>query len=129
MSDQSDATPGPPPKPTSAPPQATSPEPSADASGSDGPRTTDDGLPGLDLVLDVPLQVTVEIGSARMLVQEVLQLDSGSVIELDRMAGEPADMLVNGRVFARGEVIVSDDRLSIRLVEITGGSPLGSANR
>lgn len=86
-------------------------------------------LAGLDLVLDVPLQVTVEIGSARMLVQEVLQLDTGSVIELDRMAGEPADMLVNGRVVARGEVIVSDERLAIRLVEITGGDRLGDGHR
>ena len=81
--------------------------------------------PGLDVLLDVPLRVTVEIGSARMLVQEVLQLGPGSVIELDRMAGEPADLLVNGRVVARGEVVVSDDRLSIRVVEITGGSPSG----
>jgi len=81
--------------------------------------------PGLAAVLDVPLRVTVEIGSARMLVQEVLQVGPGSVIALDRMAGEPADLLVNGRLVGRGEVIVDEDRLSIRLVEITGGDRLG----
>lgn len=76
----------------------------------------------LGLVLDVPLEVTVEIGSARMRVREILQLAKGSVIELDRPAGEPADVLVNGRVIARGEVAVVEGRLSVRIVEIVGGS-------
>ncbi len=76
----------------------------------------------LGLVLDVPLEVTVEIGSARMRVREILQLAKGSVIELDRPAGEPADVLVNGRVIARGEVTVVEGRLSVRIVEIVGGS-------
>ena len=76
----------------------------------------------LGLVLDVPLEVTVEIGSARMRVREILQLAKGSVVELDRPAGEPADVLVNGRVIARGEVTVIEGRLSVRIVEIVGGS-------
>ncbi len=72
----------------------------------------------LDLVIDVPLRVTVEVGSASMLVREVLQFSKGSVIELDRAAGEPADVLVNGRLLARGEVTVEDDRLAVRIVEM-----------
>lgn len=76
------------------------------------------GSASLDLVIDVPLRVTVELGSTRMLVREVLQLDKGSVIDLDRAAGEPADVLVNGRLLARGEVTVEDDRLAVRIVEM-----------
>lgn len=72
----------------------------------------------LDLVIDVPLRVTVQVGSASMLVREVLQFGKGSVIELDRAAGEPADVLVNGRLLARGEVTVEDDRLAVRIVEM-----------
>lgn len=79
------------------------------------------GRSGLDFVLDVPLRVTVEIGSTRMLVAEVLQLDKGSVVELDRLAGEPADVLVNGRLVGRGEVTMVEDRLAVRLLEIDGG--------
>jgi len=100
----------------------------ATAQPESGRPTSGAATPGLDVLLDVPLRVTVEIGSARMLVQEVLQLGPGSVIELDRMAGEPADLLVNGRVVARGEVVVSDDRLSIRVVEITGGDSIGDGS-
>jgi flagellar motor switch protein FliN/FliY len=85
--------------------------------GAKGTRT------GLDFVLDVPLRVTVEIGSTRMLVAEVLQLDKGSVVELDRLSGEPADVLVNGRLVGRGEVTMVEDRLAVRLLEIDGGTP------
>lgn len=77
----------------------------------------------LDLVIDVPLRVTVEVGSSRMLVREVLQFNKGSVIELDRAAGEPADVLVNGRLLARGEVTVEDDRLAVRIVEMLVEAP------
>lgn len=77
----------------------------------------------LDFVLDVPLEVRVEIGSARLRVGEVLQLDKGSVVELDRMAGDPADVLVNGRLVAKGEVTTVDDRLAVRLLEIAGRAP------
>ncbi len=77
----------------------------------------------LDLVIDVPLRVTVEVGSASMLVREVLQFSKGSVIELDRAAGQPADVLVNGRLLARGEVTVEDDRLAVRIVEMLALPP------
>ncbi len=81
--------------------------------------------PGLDFVLDVPLRLTVEIGAARMLVGDVLQLDKGSVVELDRAAGDPADVRVNGRVIARGEITVVEDRIAVRLIEICSGAGSG----
>ena len=84
---------------------------------------------GLDFVLDVPLRVTVEVGGARMLVRDVLQLAKGSVVELDRMSGEPADVLVNGRLVARGEITVEDERLAVRLIEVVGPEGLGRAVR
>ncbi len=80
---------------------------------------------GLDFVLDVPLQLRVEIGHAELLVREVLQLAKGSVVELDRMNGEPADVVVNDRMIAKGEVTVVDGRLAVRIVEILGSEPLG----
>ncbi len=76
----------------------------------------------LELVLDVPVRVTVEVGTARLLVREVLQFEKGSVVELDRQSGEPADILVNGRVLARGEVTVVDDRLAVRVVEVVASA-------
>ena len=76
----------------------------------------------LDFVLDVPLQVEVRIGETRMRVGEVLQLDKGSVIELDRMAGDPVDVLVNGRLIARGEVTTVGDRIAVRLLELADRS-------
>ena len=80
---------------------------------------------GLDLVLDVPLHVTVEVGGARMNVREILQLAKGSVVELDRSSGEPADVLVNGRVVARGELTVVDDQVAVRIVEVVGTAGAG----
>jgi flagellar motor switch protein FliN/FliY len=79
----------------------------------------------LEFVADVPLRVTVEIGSARLLVRDVLRLEQGSIVELDRMAGEPADVLVNGRLVARGELTVVDDRLAVTLTEVVGGAKAG----
>ena len=76
----------------------------------------------LDFVLDVPLRVEVRIGETRMRVGEVLQLDKGSVIELDRMAGDPVDVLVNGRLIARGEVTTVGDRIADRLLELSDRS-------
>jgi len=75
----------------------------------------------LDLVSEVPVQLTVEVGSTRILLREVLQLDTGSVVELDRESGELADVLVNGRLIARGDVTVVEDRLAVRIVEIVKG--------
>lgn len=72
----------------------------------------------MNMVMDIPLDVTVELGHARMLIKDVLELGSGSVVELDRVAGEPVDVLVNGRLVAKGEVIVIEDNFGIRITEI-----------
>ena len=74
----------------------------------------------LGFIEDVPVRISVELGGTKMRVREVLRLGEGSVVELDRMAGEPADVLVNGRVVARGDLTVVEDRLAIRIVELVG---------
>lgn len=73
---------------------------------------------GLDLLGDVDLDVTIELGRTHMLVEDVLRLDSGSVVELDKLAGDPVDVYVNGRRVARGEVIVLNDNFCIRISEV-----------
>lgn len=72
----------------------------------------------LDLILDVPLKVTVELGRTRMPINELMKLSQGSVIELSKMAGEPLEVLVNNKPIARGEVVVVKDKFGVRLVEI-----------
>lgn len=72
----------------------------------------------LDLILDIPMQVSVRMGSARLLVRELLQLGQGSVIELDKLAGEPMDVLVNNKLVAKGEVVVVNDKFGIRLTDV-----------
>ncbi|HZT43109.1 MAG TPA: flagellar motor switch protein FliN [Chthonomonadaceae bacterium] len=82
-------------------------------------ETLDTTLPrGLELILDIPLEVTVELGRVRMLIKDVLALASGSIVELDKVAGEPVDLLVNGRLVAKGEVVVIEDNFGIRITEI-----------
>ena len=80
------------------------------------------GLPeaatGIDMLGDVDLQVTIELGRTEMLVEDVLKLGNGSVVELDKLAGDPVDMFVNGRLVARGEVLVLNDSFCIRISEI-----------
>jgi flagellar motor switch protein FliN/FliY len=78
---------------------------------------------GLDLLHDVEMEVSAELGRTRMSVRELLSLSPGAVVELDRAAGSPADLLVNGRLIARGEVVVIDENFGIRITEIvTPGS-------
>ena len=67
---------------------------------------------------DVPMQVTVELGRTTLLIKEVLSLGEGSVVELDKLAGEPVDLLVNGKKFALGEVVVIDENFGVRITEI-----------
>lgn len=82
-------------------------------------KMSGDNLPrGMDMIMDIPLEVSVELGRVRMLIKDVLALSSGSIVELERIAGEPVDLLVNGRLLARGEVVVIDDNFGIRLTEI-----------
>ncbi|HEU4620986.1 MAG TPA: flagellar motor switch protein FliN [Burkholderiaceae bacterium] len=72
----------------------------------------------IQLVLDIPVQLTVELGRTRIAIKQILQLAQGSVIELDALAGEPMDVLVNGCLIAQGEVVVVNDRFGIRLTDI-----------
>jgi len=77
---------------------------------------------GLDFILDIPLQITVELGRAQMLINDLLQLGQGSVVELSKLAGEPMEVLVNQKLIARGEVVVVNEKFGIRLTDII--SPL-----
>lgn len=72
----------------------------------------------LDFVLDIPLRVSVELGRTKILVQDLLKLHKGSVMELNKPAGEPLEILVNDRVVAKGEVIVINEKFGIRLIDI-----------
>ncbi|MBI5194318.1 MAG: flagellar motor switch protein FliN [Nitrospirae bacterium] len=76
------------------------------------------GMNNLDFLLDVSLNLSVNIGSTRMLIKDLLQLGQGSIIELNKIAGEPMDVLVNDRLIARGEVVVVNDKFGIRLTDI-----------
>ncbi|MFT8319505.1 MAG: flagellar motor switch phosphatase FliY [Bacillus sp. (in: firmicutes)] len=72
----------------------------------------------LDMLMDIPLQVTVELGRTKRSVKEILELSSGSIIELDKLAGEPVDILVNNRLIAQGEVVVIDENFGVRVTDI-----------
>jgi flagellar motor switch protein FliN/FliY len=72
----------------------------------------------LDLILDIPLTVTVELGRSKMLINDLLQLGQGSVIELTKLVGEPLEVLVNNKLVARGEVVVVNDKFGVRLTDI-----------
>ncbi|MBP6421280.1 MAG: flagellar motor switch protein FliN [Propionivibrio sp.] len=80
------------------------------------------GTPGimneLDMILDIPVQITVELGRTKITIKNLLQLAHGSVVELDAMAGEPMDVMVNGTLIAQGEVVVVNDKFGIRLTDI-----------
>ncbi len=72
----------------------------------------------LDAILDVPVTIAMEIGRTRINIRNLLQLNQGSVVELDRLAGEPMDVLVNGTLIAQGEVVVVNDKFGIRLTDV-----------
>jgi flagellar motor switch protein FliN len=76
----------------------------------------------LDMLMDIPLQVTVELGRTKRSVKEILELSSGSIIELDKLAGEPVDILVNNRLIAKGEVVVIDENFGVRVTDIVSQS-------
>lgn len=82
------------------------------------PRSSGGAPNNLDFILDIPLQLSARLGSTRMLVRDLLQLGQGSVIELDRLAGEPLEVLVNGKLVARGEAVVVNEKLGIRLTDV-----------
>ena len=72
----------------------------------------------IEFLLDIPLEVSVELGRTKMLINDLLQLGQGSVIELDKLAGDPVEILVNQRLVARGEVVVVNEKFGIRLTDI-----------
>lgn len=76
------------------------------------------GSQNLDFLLDIPLDVTVELGRTRMIINKMLQLTQGSVVELDKAAGEPVEIFVNDKLLGKGEVIVVNERFGVRITEI-----------
>ncbi|WP_148253894.1 flagellar motor switch protein FliN [Aidingimonas lacisalsi] len=108
---------------------ATDPEPQADTSSASQaagdqvfkPLDKDAGNSGmrdLEMIMDIPVKLTVELGRTRITIKQLLELAQGSVIELDGLAGEPMDILINGYLIAQGEVVVVDDKYGIRITEI-----------
>ena len=73
---------------------------------------------GIDLLLDIPLEVSVEVGRSHILVRDLLQLQEGSLVELDKLAGEPLDLYVNSRLIARGEAVVVNEKFGLRLTDV-----------
>ena len=101
----------------------TTPAPQTDdATAAEQPVETADVPQGagnnIDMVLDIPVTLSMELGRTRMSIHELLQLNSGSVVELQRLADEPLDVLVNGTLVAHGEAVVIDDKFGIRLTDV-----------
>jgi flagellar motor switch protein FliN/FliY len=80
--------------------------------------TGDGSVNDINMVLDIPVQLSVELGRTRVSIKHILQLGQGSVVELDALAGEPMDVLVNGYLIAQGEVVVVNDKFGIRLTDV-----------
>ncbi len=91
---------------------------SFDELGEGAAGATGQGETSLDVILDIPVTLSMEIGRSRISIENLLQLAKGSVVELDRMAGEPLDVLVNGTLVARGEVVVVNDKFGVRLSDV-----------
>jgi len=81
-------------------------------------REGEDGEVNVDLIMDLPLEMVVELGRTKMLINDLLQIGQGSVIELNKQVGEPLDILVNGKLVARGEVVVVKDKFGVRITEV-----------
>jgi flagellar motor switch protein FliN/FliY len=82
------------------------------------PADKSNSMNDFDMILDIPVQITVELGRTKLSIRNLLQLAHGSVVELDALAGEPMDVLVNGTLIAQGEVVVVNDKFGIRLTDI-----------
>ena len=98
-------------------------KPLADESGQSTPRD-------LDMIMEIPVTLSVELGSTRLSIRELLDLAKGSIVELDGLAGEPMDILINGYLVAQGEVVVVEDKYGIRITEIVDRAErIGKLNR
>ncbi|GAA5178722.1 MULTISPECIES: flagellar motor switch protein FliN [Halomonadaceae] len=84
----------------------------------DGASGANGSMRDLEMIMDIPVKLTVELGRTRLTIKQLLELAQGSVIELDGLAGEPMDILINGYLIAQGEVVVVDDKYGIRITEI-----------
>ncbi len=84
----------------------------------DGDMLADVTNPNLDVILDIPVTISMEVGNTEISIRNLLQLNQGSVIELDRLAGEPLDVLVNGQLIAHGEVVMVNEKFGIRLTDV-----------
>ncbi len=91
-----------------------------------GTTPSSEGFADLRRLSEVPVDLTVEIGRTRMTVGETLELRQGSIVTLNRMAGEPVDLLVNGTPIARGEVVVIDEQFGLRVTDVLGAGPAGT---
>ena len=91
---------------------------SGDAAGFGGGNGTSAPLNDINMVLDIPVQLSVELGRTKVPIKYILQLGQGSVVELDALAGEPMDVLVNGYLIAQGEVVVVNEKFGIRLTDV-----------
>jgi len=102
------------------PEQSTSAQTGSNASAQrgSGSGSGTENIKNLELLLDIPLDVSVEVGRSRMLVRDLLQMDEGYVVELGKQANEPLDVYVNSRLIARGEVVMVDDKLGLRLTDV-----------
>lgn len=105
-------------KSASAAPPSVAPAAFADFSAPAGAAASAGAGNDINMILDIPVQLTVELGRTKIPIRNILQLAQGSVVELDTMAGEPMDVLVNGFLIAQGEVVVVNDRFGIRLTDI-----------
>jgi flagellar motor switch protein FliN/FliY len=76
------------------------------------------GTPDLDVIMDIPVTISMEVGTTQINIRNLLQLNQGSVVELDRLAGEPLDVMINGTLIAHGEVVVVNEKFGIRLTDI-----------
>lgn len=81
-----------------------------------------EGAPDLDVIMDIPVRISMEVGNTEISIRNLLQLNQGSVIELDRLAGEPLDVLVNGTLIAHGEVVVVNEKFGIRMTDVISAS-------
>jgi len=88
------------------------------ANEEEGGKADEDKEANLDLILDIPLSVTVELGRSKMLINDLLQLGQGSVVELTKLVGDPLEVLVNDKLVARGEVVVVNEKFGVRLTDI-----------
>ena len=96
----------------------TAAEEQGDTNEEEGGKADEDKEANLDLILDIPLSVTVELGRSKMLINDLLQLGQGSVIELTKLVGDPLEVLVNDKLVARGEVVVVNEKFGVRLTDI-----------